>query len=110
MRIEVGYGLEGVIPDAIANRIIEETMVPHFRQGDFYGGLGAAVEQLAGLVAGESLPAPRARSASPAEGMLPALMTGGLLLGDLLLSVFGNFHGLPMKGRRASFAHVYLGW
>ena len=43
MRIEVGYGLEGVIPDAIAKRVIAEIMTPYFRQGDFYGGLNAAV-------------------------------------------------------------------
>ena len=46
MRIEVGYGLEGAIPDAIAKRIIAERMAPAFKQGDFFGGLRAAVEGL----------------------------------------------------------------
>lgn len=46
MRIEVGYGLEGAIPDATARRIIAERMAPAFRQGDFFGGLRAAVEGL----------------------------------------------------------------
>lgn len=109
MRIEVGYGLEGVIPDAIANRIIEETMVPYFRQGDFYGGLSAAVEQLAGLVAGEPLPAPQARSASPWEGMLPALLIGGLIVGAILRSIFGNFLGGAMNGGLIGFAVWILG-
>lgn len=109
MRIEVGYGLEGVIPDAIANRITEETMVPYFRQGDFYGGLSAAVEQLAGLVAGESLPAPQARSASPWEGMLPALLIGGLIVGAILRSIFGNFLGGAMNGGLIGFAVWILG-
>ena len=62
MRVEVGYGLEGAIPDAIANRIVDEIIAPHFRQGDFYGGLAAAVDQLARLIEGESLPAPQVRS------------------------------------------------
>ena len=109
MRIEVGYGLEGVIPDAIAHRIIEETMVPYFRQGDFYGGLSAAVEQLAGLVAGEPLPAPQARSASPWEGMLPALLIGGLIVGAILRSIFGNFLGGAMNGGLIGFAVWILG-
>src|SRR5574340_907947 len=39
LRIEVGYGLEGVLPDAIAKRIIDELIVPAFRQGDFAAGL-----------------------------------------------------------------------
>ena len=39
LRIEVGYGLEGILPDALAKRIIEETIVPAFRQGNFFGGL-----------------------------------------------------------------------
>lgn len=37
--IAVGYGLEGVIPDAVANRIVDREMIPHFREGDTYGGL-----------------------------------------------------------------------
>lgn len=52
MRIEVGYGLEGVIPDAVAKRIIAERMAPPFRQGDFFGGLRAAVEGLDQAVGG----------------------------------------------------------
>ncbi|NJD33794.1 MAG: YgcG family protein, partial [Betaproteobacteria bacterium] len=46
MRIEVGYGLEGSIPDAIAKRIIAERMAPAFKQGDFFGGLRAAIDAL----------------------------------------------------------------
>ena len=38
VRIEVGRGLEGVLTDAMSNRIIDETIRPDFRQGDFYGG------------------------------------------------------------------------
>lgn len=62
MRIEVGYGLEGVIPDAIAKRIVAESMAPHFRQGDYAGGLRMAVAALGGILAGEPLPPPRSQS------------------------------------------------
>jgi uncharacterized protein len=57
-RIEVGYGLEGAIPDVAANRIIREYMAPKFRTGDFAGGIGDAVSALTKLIDGESLPAP----------------------------------------------------
>jgi uncharacterized protein len=58
VRIEVGYGLEGALPDAIANRIIAETIRPLFAQNDFYGGINAGVDQIETVVAGEALPAP----------------------------------------------------
>jgi uncharacterized protein len=46
MRIEVGYGLEGVIPDAVAARVVREVLTPAFRQGDFAGGIDAAFAAL----------------------------------------------------------------
>jgi uncharacterized protein len=46
MRIEVGYGLESVIPDGLAGRIIRERMAPAFRENDYHGGLVAALEGL----------------------------------------------------------------
>lgn len=58
VRIEVGYGLEGAVPDVAAYRVIQEYLVPHFREGDFAGGIEAAVGALAKLVEGEALPAP----------------------------------------------------
>lgn len=58
MRIEVGYGLEGAIPDAIAKRIVSDIMAPKFRRGDFYGGLQDAVEALAAVIGKEPLPPP----------------------------------------------------
>jgi uncharacterized protein len=58
VRIQPGYGLEGAIPDAIANRVIQEYLAPKFRAGDFGGGIVEGTAQLARLVDGESLPAP----------------------------------------------------
>ncbi|MBM4202443.1 MAG: YgcG family protein, partial [Gammaproteobacteria bacterium] len=58
LRLEVGRGLEGVIPDAVANRIVEDIMVPYFRHGDFYGGLSAGIDSVTGLIQGEPLPKP----------------------------------------------------
>jgi uncharacterized protein len=66
VRIEVGYGLEGAIPDAVAKRIIDEHMTPKFRTGDFAGGLQTAIDLLSKAIDGEALPAPKATN-KPAE-------------------------------------------
>lgn len=54
VRIKVGYGLEGDIPDAVARWVIDETIAPRFKQGDFAGGITAGVRRLAGLIAGRA--------------------------------------------------------
>jgi len=54
LRIEVGYGLEGTIPDAIAKRVIDDTITPHFKQGDYAGGIAAGVQRLAGVIEGRA--------------------------------------------------------
>jgi len=58
MRLEVGYGLEGAIPDAVAKRLIEEAFTPRFRADDFYGGLNEGVDRLIRVIDGEPLPEP----------------------------------------------------
>ena len=86
MRIEVGYGLEGAIPDLIAKRIITEIMAPSFRQGDFYGGIDHAVEQLIRLVSGESLPAPVHSKSDGGQlwDMMYLLLIGAFVIGGIL--------------------------
>lgn len=49
--IEVGYGLEPVIPDARAGRILDEHVIPYFKQGDFGGGLSEGARAIAGIIA-----------------------------------------------------------
>lgn len=101
MRIEVGYGLEGAIPDLTAKRVITEVMAPSFRQGDYYGGLNNAIDKLIGLIAGEQLPAPASNATSANnnfEGMLPMLLVGGLVLGGILRAIFGSFFGGALTG------------
>ncbi|MCA6123883.1 YgcG family protein [Bradyrhizobium sp. WSM 1704] len=58
LRIEIGYGLEGVLSDAITHRIIDEYITPKFKAGDFAGGISAGVDRMIGLIDGEKLPAP----------------------------------------------------
>src|SRR5258708_2486927 len=75
MRIEVGYGLEGAVPDAIAKRLIEEEFVPKFREGDFYGGLRAGVDRLLRVVDGAPLPAPKGEAGRGSEpGLIEAYL------------------------------------
>src|SRR4030065_1956009 len=50
LRIEVGYGLEGMLNDATSKRIISEIIVPRFQQGDFYGGITAGVDRILGVI------------------------------------------------------------
>lgn len=92
MRIEVGYGLEGAIPDATSARIIQEYMVPKFRQGDFGGGLKDATAAIVKLIDGEALPAPMARSQQPRD-------RSGEVFNAIMLAVFVAF-----------FARVFLAW
>jgi uncharacterized protein len=53
LRIEVGYGLEGAVPDAIAKRIIEDELVPNFKAGNFYRGFDEATDAIFKAAAGE---------------------------------------------------------
>ena len=59
LRIEVGYGLEGAIPDAVTKRVIAEIITPRFKAGDFNAGLVDGTQALMKLVEGEKLPAPK---------------------------------------------------
>ena len=79
MRIEVRYGLEGVLTDATRSRIINETIAPLFKQGDFYGGINAGLDQMIRVIDGEPLPAPDQawKSASDGGVSLAVLMVGG---------------------------------
>ncbi|MCG8456561.1 MAG: TPM domain-containing protein, partial [Holophagales bacterium] len=83
IRLEVGYGLEGAIPDVVAHRILDEHMTPSFRQGDFAGGIEAAVEAIAARIRGEELPPPPRRVA---DGRGSSASDGGVL--GLALMVF----------------------
>lgn len=68
VRIEVGYGLEGAIPDATSARVIQEYLVPKFRAGDYAGGIGDATAALVRIIDGEPLPAPMADAPAPRSG------------------------------------------
>jgi len=98
VRIEVGYGLEGVLTDALCNRIIAETIRPAFRQGNYYGGIDAGLEQMMKLVQGEPLPPPehewqsgrRAHGSNPLPLMLFAVFVGSVVLRGIFGRTLGS--------------------
>ncbi len=99
VRIEVGYGLEGAIPDAISNRVIDEFILPRFRQDDYAGGIAAGVDRLIALVDGELLPAPqRQRGAGQLENVLPVIFVISLVVGGVLRRLLGQFPGAVGTG------------
>ena len=88
-RIEVGYGLEGVVTDALSSRVIREYLAPKFRANDYFGGISDAVGVLSTLVEGEPLPAPMV--AEPGASGSPNLM---------LAAFVGFFIGMLASGTR----------
>ena len=108
LRIEVGYGLEGALPDAIAKRIIEETIVPRLRNGDFYGGISEGVDRILGVIEGEPLPPPSARGVGdlPSGDMLWMIIPLPILVGGLVRL----FHNRWSGGAVAATLAVGLGW
>ena len=114
VRIEVGYGLEGALPDAIANRIIDEVIVPAFRAGDYYGGIGAGVDRMLRVIEGEPLPEPERRSpAMNVPGLfelLPFLFVFVLVGGSILRRVLGRVGGaLATGGLVGALAWILVG-
>jgi len=94
LRIEVGYGLEGALPDATCKQIIDDFIVPRFRAGDFYGGIEAGVGLIARRVRGEPLPAPTAPRRAPVTAeKLKGLFVFWLVAFGFATAVFGKKMG-----------------
>ncbi|RMH93527.1 YgcG family protein [Lysobacter pythonis] len=98
VRIQPGYGLEGAIPDATANRVIQEYLVPQFRNGNFAGGIVDATGQLVRLIDGEPLPAPVSthRPAPDNAGNWMMALFFAFAAANVLRGVFGR---LPAGAR-----------
>jgi uncharacterized protein len=100
LRIENGYGLEGVLTDAASNRIIENTMVPLLRQGQFYAAISGGVEQMMALIQGEPLPPPERNwqgGASRRIPLLPLLFVFFIAV-NVLPALFGRTFGSILTG------------
>ncbi|MEA3192797.1 MAG: uncharacterized protein QOD26_1130 [Betaproteobacteria bacterium] len=99
--IVTGRGVEGVLPDAIVRRIVEEDITPRFKQGDFYGGIRAGADRMMRLIEGEKFPAPRAgpqalHSVDTSTLFMAFIFV--LVLGGILRAVFGRLIGAGVIG------------
>jgi uncharacterized protein len=103
MRIEVGRGLEGALTDLVSNRIIDETVRPAFRAGEFGAGIEAGVERMIGVIDGEQLPPPDPRwsdgkrDRDGVSGGSLVLVVVLALIGGILLLISASLGRLPQS-------------
>jgi uncharacterized protein len=104
LRIEVGYGLEGALTDVTAQRIIDETITPKFKSGDFAGGISDGIDRIIGVVNGEPLPTPAPESQSfrgqDRYDILfnPLILFGVFAVGGVLRTLLGRLLGSAAIG------------
>jgi uncharacterized protein len=105
LRIEVGYGLEGVLTDAITSQIIRQEILPHFKEGNYFGGIVTGVDAIMRATAGEYQTDSKGKKA-PATSVL--LM--------IIAALFGFFFLWPMMSSRRRYVvgsdghRYYSGW
>ena len=108
LRVEVGYGLEGAIPDVTAKRVIREVIAPHFLANDFYGGISEGTQTLMKLIDGEKLPAPaqnsaRGSGAEDIQSLFVVLIGVVIVAGAILKAVMGRVFGSAATAVVAGF-------
>ena len=92
IRIEVGYGLEGAIPDITANQIIRNDIGPNFRSGDYYAGLEKAAESLIQAAKGE-YKAPKEYGQRKSKGGKGGNIIGFIVLAIIIALIAGRGRG-----------------
>lgn len=110
LRIEAGRGVQGVLTDAQSKRVLQDVIAPHFRQGDYYGGLAAGVSAIATLLDKEHFPAAQQQERQDGNASAPS---GGWLLPLLLFIAFaflrGRRRGIRSGGWGSDASGVLLG-
>jgi len=113
LRIEVGKGLEGALTDLTSHRIIAESIVPLFQQGDFYGGINAGLDQMLRVIEGEPLPKPdlewQQQSARSVFHLIPFLIVAVLFGSAVLRSLFGRGLAALLAGAGAGALVYFVG-
>jgi len=102
--IAVGYGLEGAIPDVVAKHILEDELIPDFKEGNYYSGLNRTVNAIIKAAAGEyKAPASYGKSKGrPSVGRIIFI----IILVIIFLSIFGRGN----KGGGYASRRGYQGW
>ena len=105
MRIEVGYGLEGVLTDAMCNRIIRNEMAPNFRRGDYDAGVIAAVDAMIKAIGGEYV----ADDTTTTEGV-PMTTKEKAMIGLFVFGILGlfTFIGIASEGGPGWVLYFFL--
>lgn len=98
MRIEVGYGLEGVLPDAVCGLIIRDVVAPRLRAGDYPGGISAGAGAILSAIDGTYSPAAEPPPFAPSHGEMGDSLGEKILLSLFLLAVLGVFEALGLVG------------
>jgi uncharacterized protein len=103
MRIEVGQGLEGVLPDAVANRIIRNDMAPYFREQNYDDGIKAGVAGILKSISGEY-------EAETEEAGTELTLKERVLIGFFIFGILGvfTFLGLFVQGCAGWFMYAFL--
>lgn len=105
MRIEVGYGLEPELTDLETGRILDEIVAPHFRRGDFGGGVEAGVEAILAGVEGAELPAPPPRASGGGFPIAARLIGGAIFV--LVVGLF-SLTAIATPGGGGWFLYLFL--
>lgn len=116
VRIEVGYGLEGILTDALSSRIINDAITPRFREGDFPGGINAGVDAIiAQLQAPPEVAEQRAAQAASAErrdhdegSIWPLIFWIAVLCFILIPLLTHGLRGRGYRGRRGGLGPVVI--
>ena len=100
LRIEVGYGLEGALNDATCERIIDELIIPRFRDNDFFTGVSVGLDAMMRVVDGEALPAPAQSDELQLgnAGLLPVIFIAAVIIGTVTRKLLGRWRAALITG------------
>lgn len=97
MSIEVGYGLEGVLTDAISDQIIRNEIRPRFKEDDYFGGLSAGILSIAEVIKGEYTGTKKKGNGSD---WIPVLFVLGVILFSVMASARRRMYSISARGHR----------
>ncbi|MEW6061851.1 MAG: TPM domain-containing protein [Bacteroidota bacterium] len=97
MSIEVGYGLEGVLTDALCDQIIRNDIRPRFKEDDYFGGLSAGISSITEVIKGEYTAGKKKRNGSD---WIPVMFVLGVILFAGIAAARGRRYSISSRGHR----------